>query len=75
MSVKLQRFEWQGILRPLKNEDVQGLDQYNKSTSEGHCNLTWIWKTNLQGGDKGLQEGRQLRPTSDTVTFTDHILC
>ncbi|SJL18441.1 uncharacterized protein ARMOST_22030 [Armillaria ostoyae] len=60
MSVKLQRSEWQGILRPLKNEDVQGLDQYNELTSEGHCNLAWIWKTNLQGGDKGLQEALRM---------------
>ncbi|KAK0441475.1 uncharacterized protein EV420DRAFT_1650081 [Desarmillaria tabescens] len=56
MSVKLNQYEWQGILRPLKDEDVRGLDQYNESTSEGHRNLAWIWKTNLLGGDKGLQE-------------------
>ncbi|SJL06441.1 uncharacterized protein ARMOST_09778 [Armillaria ostoyae] len=60
MSVKLQRFEWQGILRPLKNEDVRGLDQYNELMSEGHRNLAWIWKTNLQGGDKGLQEALRM---------------
>ncbi|KAK0436074.1 uncharacterized protein EV420DRAFT_1652703 [Desarmillaria tabescens] len=60
MSVKLNRFEWQGILHPLKNEDVRGLDQYNELTSEGHRNLAWIWKTNLQEGDKGLQEGKRL---------------
>ncbi|SJL12375.1 uncharacterized protein ARMOST_15801 [Armillaria ostoyae] len=60
MSVKLQRSEWQGILRPLKNEDVRGLDQYNELTSEGHRNLAWIWKTNLQGGDKGLQEALRM---------------
>ncbi len=26
-------------------------------TSEGQCVLSWIWKMNLQGGEKGLQEG------------------
>ncbi|KAK0436511.1 hypothetical protein EV421DRAFT_1892352 [Armillaria borealis] len=49
-----------GILHPLKDEDVQGLDQYNEATSEGHRNLAWIWKTNLQGGDKGLQEALRI---------------
>ncbi|KAK0435653.1 hypothetical protein EV421DRAFT_1892517 [Armillaria borealis] len=53
-------FEWQGILRPLKNEDVRGLDQYNELMSEGHRNLVWIWKTNLQGRDKGLQEALRM---------------
>ncbi|KAK0463400.1 hypothetical protein IW261DRAFT_1554106 [Armillaria novae-zelandiae] len=46
--------------RQLKDEDVRGLDRYNESTSEGHRNLAWIWKTNLQSGDQGLQEGKWL---------------
>ncbi|PBK91045.1 hypothetical protein ARMGADRAFT_1032118 [Armillaria gallica] len=33
---------------------------YNEVTSEGHRNLAWIWKTNLQGGDKGLQEALRI---------------
>ncbi|KAK0431313.1 hypothetical protein EV421DRAFT_1893382 [Armillaria borealis] len=57
---KSNRFEWQGVLFPLKDGDVHGLDQYNESISEGHCNLSWIWKTNLQGGDEGLQEALRI---------------
>lgn len=60
LSAKLNRFEWQGILQPLKEEHVRGLDQYNESSSEGHRNLAWIWKTHLQSGQKGLQEGKWL---------------
>ncbi len=60
ISTKSNQFEWQGVLLPLKEGDICGLDQYNESTSEGHCNLSWIWKTNLQGGDEGLQEGKQI---------------
>ncbi len=55
---KSNQFEWHGVLLPLKEEDICGLDQYNESTSEGHCNLSWIWKTNLHGGDEGLQEDK-----------------
>ncbi|KAK0421727.1 hypothetical protein EV421DRAFT_1894097 [Armillaria borealis] len=60
LSAKLNRFEWQGILQPLKEEHVRGLDQYNESSLEGHCNLAWIWKTHLQDGQKGLQEALRI---------------
>ncbi|PBK94132.1 hypothetical protein ARMGADRAFT_1045928 [Armillaria gallica] len=47
VSAALGHQEWKGALSPLKPED---------GTSEGQCTLSWIWKTNLQGGEKGLQE-------------------
>ncbi|KAK0493265.1 hypothetical protein EDD18DRAFT_1310625 [Armillaria luteobubalina] len=51
------RHEWKNGLSPLKAEDVRGLDDYNESLSEGQRTLSWIWKTQLQGGKEGLQEG------------------
>ncbi len=57
VSAALGHREWKGALSPLKPEDVRGLDSYNEGTSKGQRTLSWIWKTNLQGGEKGLQEG------------------
>ncbi|KAK0494182.1 hypothetical protein EDD18DRAFT_1107671, partial [Armillaria luteobubalina] len=41
-------------------EDVRGLDDYNESLSEGQRTLSWIWKTQLQGGKEGLQEALRI---------------
>lgn len=60
VSAALGHREWKGALSPLKPEDVCGLDSYNEGTSEGQRMLSWIWKMNLQGGEKGLQEGRSI---------------
>ncbi|PBK73745.1 hypothetical protein ARMSODRAFT_972129 [Armillaria solidipes] len=67
MSVKLQRFEWQGIFKPLKNEDVQGLDQYNElikpiskveiKASRKHCEWSGVSLGHeLSGGKKNTKQ-------------------
>ena len=58
VSTYLGRNEWKSGLLPLRPEDIRGLDSYDDTRSEGHHSLSWIWKTNLQGGEKGLQEGQ-----------------
>ena len=58
VSTYLGRNEWKSGLLPLRPEDIRGLDSYDDTRSEGHRSLSWIWKTNLQGGEKGLQEGQ-----------------
>ncbi len=58
VSAVLGQEEWKAGLSPLKAEDVRGLDSHNEATSEVQHTLSWIWKTNLQGGEKGLQEGQ-----------------
>ncbi|KAK0457087.1 uncharacterized protein EV420DRAFT_1271922, partial [Desarmillaria tabescens] len=60
VSTVLGQEEWKAGLSPLKAEDVRGLDSYNEATLEGQCTLSWIWKTNLQGGEKGLQEALRI---------------
>ncbi len=57
VSTYLRHHEWKTGLFPLRAEDISGLDSYNDLKSEGHRLLSWIWKTNLQGGEEGLQEG------------------
>ncbi len=59
VSEVLGKEEWKGGLLALKDGDVRGLDSYNEATSEGQHTLSWIWKTNLQGGERGLQEGQR----------------
>ncbi|SJL07092.1 uncharacterized protein ARMOST_10435 [Armillaria ostoyae] len=56
ISTSLGRNEWKSGLPPLRAEDICGLDSYDDMRSEGHRSLSWIWKTNLQGGEEGLQE-------------------
>ncbi|SJL12496.1 uncharacterized protein ARMOST_15923 [Armillaria ostoyae] len=60
VSEVLGKEEWKGGLLALKDGDVRGLDSYNEATSEGQRTLSWIWKTNLQGGEKGLQEALRI---------------
>ncbi|KAK0436813.1 uncharacterized protein EV420DRAFT_1672100 [Desarmillaria tabescens] len=60
VSTRLNQHEWKSGLSPLKTEDVRGLSSYNEAESEGHRTLSWIWKTNLQGGEKGLQEALRI---------------
>ncbi|PBK58209.1 hypothetical protein ARMSODRAFT_1028440 [Armillaria solidipes] len=60
VSTHLGRHEWKSGLFPLRNEDIRGLDSYDNITSEGHRSLSWIWKTNLQGGEEGLQEALRI---------------
>ncbi len=57
VSTYLHQYEWKTGLFPLRLEDISGLDSYDDLRSEGHHSLSWIWKTNIQGGEEGLQEG------------------
>ncbi len=59
-STYLGRNEWKLGLLPLRAEDIRSLDSYDDTRSEGHRSLSWIWKTNLQSGEEGLQEGQTL---------------
>ncbi|SJL13210.1 uncharacterized protein ARMOST_16649 [Armillaria ostoyae] len=60
VSTYLRHHEWKTGLFPLRAEDISGLDSYNDLKSEGHHSLSWIWKTNLQGGEEGLQEALRI---------------
>ncbi|KAK0496158.1 hypothetical protein EDD18DRAFT_1025398, partial [Armillaria luteobubalina] len=60
VSTRLNQHEWKLGLSPLNTEDVRGLSSYNEAESEGHRTLSWIWKTNLQGREKGLQEALRI---------------
>ncbi|KAK0501813.1 hypothetical protein EDD18DRAFT_1307212 [Armillaria luteobubalina] len=56
VSTYLRQHEWKKDLFPLRPEDISGLNSNNNLRSEGHRLLSWIWKTNIQGGEEGLQE-------------------
>ncbi|KAK0443017.1 uncharacterized protein EV420DRAFT_1649434 [Desarmillaria tabescens] len=60
VSTHLGRHEWKSGLFPLRDEDIRGLDSYDDMTSEGHRSLSWIWKTNLQSREEGLQEALRI---------------
>ncbi|KAK0494247.1 hypothetical protein EDD18DRAFT_1107274 [Armillaria luteobubalina] len=56
VSTYLHQHEWKKDPFPLRPEDISGLNSNNNLRSEGHHSLSWIWKTNIQGGEEGLQE-------------------
>ncbi|KAK0471641.1 hypothetical protein IW261DRAFT_1344265 [Armillaria novae-zelandiae] len=60
VSTYLHQHEWKKGLFPLKPEDISGLNSYDDLRSEGHRSLSWIWKTNIQGGEEGLQEALRI---------------
>ncbi|KAK0211960.1 hypothetical protein IW262DRAFT_1301412 [Armillaria fumosa] len=60
VSTYLHQHEWKNGLFPLRPEDISGLNSYDDLRSEGHRSLSWIWKTNIQGGEEGLQEALRI---------------
>ncbi|KAK0478018.1 hypothetical protein EDD18DRAFT_1087465, partial [Armillaria luteobubalina] len=60
VSTYLRQHEWKKDLFPLRPEDISSLNSNNNLRSEGHRSLSWIWKTNIQGGEEGLQEALRI---------------